>query len=90
MNLTPEERETIICFNETKQPASIFTYNRTWQGHLEKVLKLKPILNNGKGGREYEISRDRIKMPHAPRKMSKKALLALEKARRGRLTKRAK
>ncbi|KKL91939.1 hypothetical protein LCGC14_1889730 [marine sediment metagenome] len=71
--LTLVERETIINFNEGEDLASIFTYNKTWQNHLEKKLGLKPKWENGRGGREYEISKKRIKPPRAPIKLSAEA-----------------
>lgn len=70
MPLSNYERETIINFNESPEPASIFTYNRTWQKHLEKKLGLKPVMDNGHGGKEYQIDKKRIPMPRAPRQLS--------------------
>lgn len=66
------EQETIIVFNKEDELASIFTYERTWQVHLEKKLGLKPIMENGFGGKEYEIDKKRIKMPRVPVKLSAK------------------
>jgi len=68
--LTLEERETIITFDETPAKAVIFTYNKTWQQHLEKKLGLKPVMNNGYGGREYHIDKNRIRPPRSPVKFS--------------------
>jgi hypothetical protein len=83
--LTNEEKETIISFDETKEPAVIFTYNKAWQKHLEGRLGLKPIRDNRFGGKEYEIPKSRIRKPQAPRKMSEeqkqKATERLTKAR---------
>lgn len=77
--LTKEERETTITFDETPADATIFTYNKTWQAHLEKKLGLKPIMNNRCGGREYRISKNRITPPRAPRKISAATLERLRK-----------
>jgi len=71
--LSDNEKETIINFNEGEPLASIFTYNRAWQKHMEKSLGLKPLSDNGYGGREYEISKKRIKPPRAPKKLSAEA-----------------
>ena len=71
--LTNYERETIINFNEEEKLANIFTYNKAWQKHLEKKLGLKPISNNGFGGREYEIDKKRVRPPRAPIKLSQTA-----------------
>jgi len=68
--LSNYEKETIINWNEAEPMASIFTYNKVWQKHLEKRLGLKPVMDNGYGGREYEISKKRIKPPRAPLKLS--------------------
>ena len=70
MGLSLDEQETIINFNKGERIAYIFTYEKTWQQHLEKKLKLKPLYDNKHGGREYEIDKKRIKMPRAPRKLS--------------------
>ena len=77
--LTNFELETIINFNEGEDTAYIFTYNKSWQKHLEKKLGLKPIMDNGAGGREYEISKKRIKPPRAIKKLSIKAKKELVK-----------
>lgn len=73
MTLELVERETIINFNELEKTASIFTYNKVWQQHLEKNLGLKPIMKNGFGGKEYEIDKKRIPMPRVPRVLSPEA-----------------
>ena len=72
-NLDASERETIILFNETSEPAEIFTYNKSWQQHLEKKVGLKPIKNNGYGGKTYQIDKKRIKPPRAKVKLSAEA-----------------
>lgn len=59
-----------MSFNEEEELASIFTYNKAWQQHLEKKLGLKAVFNNGNGGKEYHISKKRIKPPRAPKKLS--------------------
>lgn len=71
--LQPEERETIICFNAKDKMASVFTYDKVWQRHLEERLKLKPVDVNGFGGREYQIDKKRIKPPRVPKKLSAEA-----------------
>ena len=71
--LSNYEKETIINFNEGEDKANIFTYNKVWQRHLEKNLGLKPVMDNGYGGKEYEISKKRIKPPRAPKRLSPEA-----------------
>ena len=71
--LTNYEQETIINFNKEEKIAYIFTHEKTWQQHLEKKLGLKPVRDNGYGGKEYELPKSRIKPPKAPRKLSDSA-----------------
>lgn len=85
MQLSNEERETTIIFDETPNKAIIFTYNPKWKSHLEKKLGLKATYDNGHGGKEYEIDKKRIPMPRAPKKLTveqrKKLSERLSKAR---------
>jgi len=60
--LSNYEQETIINFNKDEAIAHIFTYEKTWQQHLEKRLGLKPTMDNGFGGREYEIDKKNRKV----------------------------
>ena len=71
--LTNYEQETIINFNKAEDVAYIFTYDKTWQRHLEQRLGLQPVMDNGFGGKEYRIDKKRIPMPRAPRKLSAEA-----------------
>ncbi|MFC1977550.1 hypothetical protein ACFLWS_04720 [Chloroflexota bacterium] len=71
--LTSYEQETVINFNKEEKVAHIFTYEKTWQKHLEGRLGLKPVMDNGFGGKEYELHKSRIKPPRAPRKLSASA-----------------
>jgi hypothetical protein len=61
--LSAYEQETIINFNKTEDIASIFTYEKRWQKHLEEKLGLKPIGDDGFGGKEHELPKSRIKPP---------------------------
>lgn len=72
-HLTGYEKETIINFNEAEDTASIFTYNKAWQKHLEGKLGLKPTMDNGFGGKGYQTDKKRIKPPRPPIKLSEKA-----------------
>lgn len=71
--LSSYEQETIINFNKEEKLASIFTYDTTWQKHLEKKLGLKPVLDNGFGAREYQIDKRRIRPPRALLRLSVEA-----------------
>jgi hypothetical protein len=72
-NLTRFEKETIINFNEAEDIAYIFTYYRSWQRYLEGKLGCMPVKDNGFGGKEYELPKDRIPMPRAKRRFSPEA-----------------
>jgi hypothetical protein len=72
-HLTGFEKETIINFNEAEDIAYIFTYNKAWQRHLENKLGFKPVMNNGFGGKEYKLPKNRIPMPRAKRQFSTEA-----------------
>lgn len=71
--LSNYEQETIINFNKAEDIAYIFTYEKTWQKHLEGKLGLKTVMDNGFGGKEYELSKKMIRPPRAPRKLSDSA-----------------
>lgn len=71
--LSSYEQETTINFNKAEGIAHIFTYEKSWQKHLEGRLGLKPVMDNGFGGKEYMIDKKRIPMPRAPRKLSAEA-----------------
>jgi len=77
--LSNYEQETIISFNKDEAIAHIFTYEKAWQQHLEKRLGLKPTMDNGFGGKEYEIDKKRIRPPRAPVKLSAEARAKLTK-----------
>jgi len=70
MQLSNEEKETLISFDETPADAVIFTYNKAWQKQIEQKLGIKPTMNNGYGGKEYHIPKKRIRMPQPARILS--------------------
>jgi len=72
--LTPFERETIIVFNKGEKEASIFTYEKTWQRHLETRFKVIPEFVNSCGGKSYIINKDRIMKPRPLRSRKKKVI----------------
>jgi len=71
--LSQEERETIITFDEAGKDAIVYTHNRSWQKHFEEKLGIKPSHINGYGGREYIIPKNRIPKPRSPRQLSAEA-----------------
>ena len=81
--LSAYEQETIINFNKEESIAYIFTYEKTWQKHLEQRLGLKPVMNNGFGGKEYQLPKGLIPMPRAKRQYSEQT----KKKMAGRLAK---
>ncbi len=91
MALSKLEQETIISFNEFESDAHIFTYNKTWQKHLESKLGLKPVSTSKDGSREYVLPKIRLLLPRAKRQLSteakkkRAATLAKVKARQGKL-----
>ena len=72
--LTSYEQETIINFNKAEDVAYIFTYEKTWQKHLEGRLGLKPVMDNGFGGKGYELPKKMIKPPRKLSASAKKKL----------------
>ena len=82
--LSRTEQETIINFNKEDKTAYIWTYEKTWQRHLENKLKLIPVWVNSQGGKEYEVDKSRIKMPRGKWKLSRKQKAVLTLARNAR------
>jgi hypothetical protein len=64
--LDPQDRETVISFNEADDEASIYTYNRHLQTHLRR-MGIKPESGNGFGGVSYIIPKSWLRDPR-PRK----------------------
>ena len=81
--LTSYEQETIINFNKAEDVAYIFTYDKKWQQQIEKKLGIKPSMDNGFGGKSYEVPKKRIRLPMAPRKLSAEAKAKLAERARG-------
>ncbi len=65
--LTKQERETVMTFNEGDDTGSVFTYKRSFQRTLEQEFGIKPIYDNGYGGKEYIVPKRWIRCPRAPR-----------------------
>ena len=66
--LLRHERETIISFTESSDTASVFTYIKSWQTHMERVLGVKPVMKNDYGGAEYEIPKAWVRKPRKSRR----------------------
>ena len=73
MKLSAYERETIILFNETSEPAEVFTYNKRMIRKLERLAKMFPDefklkSGNGDGGMTYIVPKNRILISTPKRK----------------------
>lgn len=73
MKLSAYERETIILFNETSEPAEVFTYNKRMIRKLERLVRMFPDefklkSDNGAGGRTYIVPKNRILISTPKRK----------------------
>jgi len=81
--LSNEEQETIITFDKAGNLGSIFTYEKSWQKHLEERLGLEPVATNDFGAKEYCLDKKLIRMPLAKRQYTKEQRERM--AARGRL-----
>ena len=75
MKLSAYERETIILFNETSEPAEVFTYNKRMIRKLEKLTKKFPDefrhkSDNRSGGMTYIVPKNRILISAPKRKVA--------------------
>jgi hypothetical protein len=70
--LSREEQETVISWDESDNNAIIYTCEKRWIKHLENKLGLKPIMDNGCGGKEYQLPKKKILMPRPDRKLTTK------------------
>ena len=75
MKLSAYERETIILFNETSEPAEVFTYNKRMIRKLERLAQKFPgefrlKSNNGAGGMTYIVPKNRILISTPKRKVA--------------------
>ena len=80
-NLTRYELETVINLNKEDNEAVVFTYEKTWQKHIEKRMGIKPYLDNGYGGKSYRIPKNRIRKPLSFRVGKKKPMTEEHKAK---------
>ena len=65
MKLSAYECETIILFNETSEPAEVFTYNKRMIRKLARLTQKFPDefklkADNGDGGMTYIVPKNRI------------------------------
>lgn len=62
----PEERETLIRYDQKNPEAYVFTYSKKLKTHLMK-LGASVLYDNGKGGVEFLILKSWIRDPLPPR-----------------------
>ncbi len=73
MKLSAYERETIILFNETSEPAEVFTYNKRMIRKLERLVRMFPDefklkADNRAGGMTYIVPKSRVLISTPKRK----------------------
>ncbi|MCC8065248.1 MAG: immunoglobulin [Clostridiales bacterium] len=73
MKLSKEEQETIICYNEAEQTASVYTHNRKLRNRLEQLAQERPddcrLEQTGHSGEavDYIIPKSWVKINAGPR-----------------------
>lgn len=71
--LTKYEQETIINFNREEDKTYIYTRDKARQRHMERKLGVKPVRDDGMGGKEYIVDKDMVRMPQKKRRCSAKS-----------------
>jgi hypothetical protein len=75
--ISPEERETIILYNDAEDTANIYTHDKIMQRHIEKELGVKPWRVQGLA-KDYQIPKKWLRLPRKPserrREAAKKSL----------------
>ncbi len=66
MPLNKGEMETIINWNMEEPTATLFTYEPRVIRYMEKTLGLKPVSENGFGGKDYVFPKKLAKLPRKP------------------------
>ena len=77
--LSKAELETIIRFDETNEPAEIYTNNKSWMRHCEEILGLKPEKTNFPRGKTYLLPKKWLKKPRKPKKRTAAQVEAFKK-----------
>ena len=70
--IQPDERETIISYNDGSHKAIIYTHDKALQRHIDKELGVKAHLKYG-SAREYEIPKKWLKYPRKPSEKRREA-----------------
>lgn len=70
--MLPEEKETIIICNDVDDTASIYTYDKAFQAHIEKVLGIKAWRTEG-SAKDYEIPKKYLRWPRKPSEKRREA-----------------
>ena len=66
------EKETIITFDETNEPASVFTFNKALQNKLDKLCKDCPESvrltdEHREGSKRYSIPKNWVRVIQPPK-----------------------
>ncbi len=75
--LSLTEQETIINWNRGESEASLFTYDKLIQRHMEGKLGLKAIMSNSFGGKEYHFDKSRVRLPQPKKRISEETKRAM-------------
>lgn len=89
MNLTNEEKETIIVYNEKDRTASVFTYRASLQRQLDSLCVDRPedvrkIKETAEGAKEYKIPKKWVKI-RASRILSEEQRLEMSERMKARI-----
>ena len=72
MNLSREEQETIISYNQLDEDAHVFTYDRALMNRLDQISRKSPtviMVSSGDGWREYVCPKKLVTVK-TPRQLS--------------------
>ena len=67
-NVTQDEKETIITFNEADPVVNVFTYDQRWQRRMAE-MGIAPIRTEGQA-KEYEFPKKSLRLPAKPRQLT--------------------
>ena len=73
--IPPDERETIITYNEGSDTANIYTHDKALQQFIEKELGIKPERIE-RPAKYYLIPKAWLRYPRKPLKSSKRGQIA--------------
>jgi hypothetical protein len=80
--VSPEERESIILYNDAEDTANIYTHDKIMQRHIEKELDIKPWRVQGLA-KDYQIPKKWLRLPRKPSERRREAAKKSFEARGG-------